>query len=105
MEIVSIKYSKTIQTAQYEPETLEVQANLTEGEGFDETVQEIKEKVYAALGRPLDKANGPTARVSKPVEEVKEEVEPVKEEEEKKVTKKKVTKKKVTKKKATPKPV
>ena len=51
MIITGIRVSKTIQTAQYEPETFEAQATLEEGDKFEKCAKELRSQVSSILGR------------------------------------------------------
>ena len=79
MEITNIKYSKTIQSAQYEPETLEAHATLTDGESFEECASELRSIVSVALGRSATKSTTTAAKSAKsgkaePKEEAPEDI-------------------------------
>ena len=54
MEITSINYSKTIQSGQYEPETLGAQATLEAGDDFEKCATSLRAQVTSALGRKAD---------------------------------------------------
>lgn len=85
MQPTNITYSRTVQAAQYEPETLEVVAVLDEGENLEEAAASLRERVSAVLGRG-------TRKVAKK-EAVREEAPAKEEEEEAKVEEKKTAKK------------
>lgn len=50
MEVTTIKFSKTVQVNQYEPETLEVTATLDEGENFEKCAADLRSRVTGVLG-------------------------------------------------------
>ena len=56
MNITNITVSKTIQTAQYEPETVEAQAVLEEGDNFEKCAKQLRDQISSVLGR----SNGST---------------------------------------------
>lgn len=49
MEYTNISFSKTIQTAQFEPEVFEVHATLESGDDLQECAAKLKSEVTAAL--------------------------------------------------------
>lgn len=51
MNVTNLTYSKTIQSAQYEPETLEMVAVLEENDDPKKCAQELRATVTEALGR------------------------------------------------------
>ena len=53
MQITNVRYSKTIQTAQYEPECLEAHAVLEDNDDFEKCAKELRERVSKVLGRKL----------------------------------------------------
>jgi len=45
MQVTNVRYSKTVQVQQYEPETIEAVATLDEGESLEQAVGEIRKRV------------------------------------------------------------
>lgn len=62
MQVTNLRYSKTIQSAQYEPELLEASAVLEDGDDFEKCAIELRSRVTTALGR---KAVGPAVAGAK----------------------------------------
>ena len=55
MQVTNFRFSKQIQTAQYEPELLEAHVLLDEGEDFLSSVENIRSQITVALGRKAGK--------------------------------------------------
>lgn len=117
MQVTNVRYSKTVQVNQYEPETIEATATLDEGESLESAVGEIRERVNGLFngkaGTTESKVSSnkgtKTASKSKAKEPVEEESEttsgeskPAASKTTKKVTKKAAGKKAPAKKKAIP---
>ncbi len=49
MDITNIRYSRTVQAAQYEPELLEAHAIMEEGDDFETCAAELRKRVTAVL--------------------------------------------------------
>jgi hypothetical protein len=67
MEIVTVEYMRRRQVSQYEPEELKVVGNLSEGEDWKESFEQLRQEVNEALG--LVAAKAPKKAEEKKVEE------------------------------------
>jgi len=94
MQVTNVKFSKTVQVSQYEPETVEFAAVLEEGESHVEAAGKLREEAFAFFGRKAGKVGTNTATTTEPKGESKEAKDDSKEEPvEASKTTKKVTKK------------
>lgn len=53
MRLKTVTYSRTIQVAQYEPETLQLEVEVGEGETSEEVFEALRDTVHYLLDVPL----------------------------------------------------